>query len=325
MKKILFVAILSIPLTGLLAQNKEKGPWWPHPIWGEGDQAGASNWITNEKILKSLSLVKTGKVYELGQVYESNMPLFGKRIYKMLSPNNPSGGPVGKNNLIFNEELMITEIGQVGTQFDGLGHVGTRVTFEDGSTHDVYYNGYTGGEIYSGTGLKKLGVEHVKNIITKGILLDIASYKNLDVLPNGYEVSIEDVQGALQQQGLRESDIENGDAILFRYGWAKLWGNPDAFNHHPPGIGLAVAKWLVDNNISMVGSDQYGTEVEPYPVEGLAAPVHQYLITQNGIHNLENLNLEKLASDKVYRFLFIFTPTRFKGATGSPGRPIAIK
>ena len=97
MKKIIFISlVLTISSTILTAQTKEKGPWWPHPIWGEGDQAGGSNWITSAKIIKSLQLVKTGKLYELGHVYQPEMPLFGKRIYEMRSPGTPSGGPFGK-------------------------------------------------------------------------------------------------------------------------------------------------------------------------------------------------------------------------------------
>ncbi|MEP3571124.1 MAG: cyclase family protein [Flavobacteriaceae bacterium] len=325
MKKVLSIVVLLIPFITLQAQNKEKGPWWPHPLWGDGDQAGASNWITPEKIVQSFKLVETGKVYELGHLYEPSMPLFGKRSYKMETTMAASGGPFGKNNLIYNEEFLTTEIGQVGTQFDGLGHVGSQLKFDDGSVKDVYYNGYTGDELYSESGLKKLGIEHLKPIITKGILLDIAGYKEVDVLAHSYEVTLGDVRGAIKKQGLTKSDIENGHAIFFRYGWSKLWNNPEVYNTNPPGIGLEVAKWLVSKNIAMVGSDQFGTEVLPNPNPDLESPVHQFLIMQNGILNLENLNLEELAMDKASTFLFIFTPTQFKGATGSPGRPIAIK
>jgi kynurenine formamidase len=75
----------------------------------------------------------------------------------------------------------------------------------------------------------------------------------------------------------------------------------------------------------MVGGDQGGTEVQPSSNPDLAYPVHQELIMKNGVFNLENLTLEELARDHAYEFLFVFTPTRFKGATGSPGRPIAIR
>ncbi|NER13454.1 cyclase family protein [Leptobacterium flavescens] len=320
-----FVLIALISLTTVRAQTKDKGPWWPHPIWGAGDQAGASNWITPEKVLEATSLVKTGKVYELGQVYETGMPLFGARTYELRSPGAPTGGPFGENKLVYNDEFITTEIGQVGTQFDGLGHIGTRLKFDDGKERDVFYNGHTGDEIYSPYGLKQLGIENIKPIITRGYLIDIAGYKNVEALDHSYEVTLADVKGAMEKQGIKEADLKNGDALFFRYGWSKYWNNPDKYNTNPPGIGMEVARWLASKNVSMIGSDQYGTEVEPSSVPNAAFPVHQFLINQHGILNLENLTFDSLAEDRVYQFMFVFTPVPFKGATGSPGRPIAIR
>jgi hypothetical protein len=307
------------------AQTREAGPWWPHPTWGRGDQAGASNWITPEKVLEAVRLVKTGKVYEIGQIYERGMPLFGERTYALLSPASPTYAFPTANRLIGNDEFLCAEIGQVGTQFDGPGHVGMRMAMADGSEQDVYYNGFTGAEMYSPYGLQKLGIENVKPILTRGILIDLAGYKDLPNLPARYEVTLADVRGALARQGLAESGLRPGDALLFRYGWARFWAEPAKYDADPPGIGLEVARWVVERRASVVGSDQSGTEVQPSPDPSLAFPVHQELIMKNGIFNIENLVLDELARDGAYEFLFVFTPVRFKGATGSPGRPLAIR
>jgi kynurenine formamidase len=306
------------------AQSREEGPWWPHPLWGANDEAGSSNWITSEKVLNAIQLVKQGKIYEIGQIYDSNMPLFGRRTYSLRSPGTPTGGPFGTNNLVYNDEFLATEIGQVGTQFDGPGHIGTRLEYEDGSVKDVYYNGYTGEEMYSPYGLRKLGIENIKPIVTRGILIDIPGLKGVDCLEPSYEVSLDDVLNALERQGMTEEDIMAGDAIFFRYGWSKYWTEPEKYNRPAPGIGLEVARWVVTQQAGMVGSDQYGLEVGKVDSE-VSNPVHQYLITQNGIWNLENLKFDELIEDQVHQFLFIFTPVRFRGATGSPGRPIAIR
>ena len=325
MKLTLAILVAALSAGAVHAQTRDAGPWWPNLLWGPEDQAGGSNWITAEKVLEAVRLVKTGRIYEVGEVYEKNMPSFGQRTYALLSPGGPTYSFPGANSLIANDEFLCAEIGQVGTQFDGPGHIGMRMTMADGAVKDVYYNGFTGDEMYNPYGLRKLGVENVKPLVTRGILIDVAGYAGVESLPNRYEVTVEDVRGALERQGMSESDLRPGDALLFRFGWARYWTNPSRYSHEPPGIGLEVAKWVVERKASMVGGDQAGTEVQPSPNPELAYPVHQELIMKNGIFNLESLRLDELARDQAYEFLFVFTPIRFKGATGSPGRPIAIR
>ena len=316
--------ITSLLATPALAQTRDQGPWWPHPIWGKDDRAGGSNWITPEKVVAALQLVRSGKVYELGQVYEAGMPVYGQRTYSLVIPAQ-SGEAFGRNRVVANEEVVLAQIGQVGTQFDGPGHIGARVRMADGTEKDVYYNGFTWDEIRGGYGLRELGIEHIKPIITRGVLIDIAGYKGVPVLPPTYEVTVADVRGALARQGMTEASLQRGDAIFFAYGWSANWKNPSIYQAGQPGIGLEVARWVVDRRPSMVGSDSSGLEVTPNPDPELIFPVHQELLTKQGIWNLENLHFEELLAERAYEFLFVFTPVRFKGATGSPGRPIAIR
>jgi kynurenine formamidase len=262
----------------------------------------------------------------MGQVYEKGMPIFGDRTYALHIPGAPTyNQPFGSNMLIGNDEFICAEIGQVGTQFDGLTHIGTRMTMADGATQDVYYNGFTGDEILGTYGMRELGIEKIKPIVTRGVLIDIAGYKGVERLPNGYEVSVADVRGALEKQGLSEDGLREGDALFFRYGWSQLWGEPERYNDSPAGIGLEVARWVARNNATMIGSDSWTSEVVPNPNPELVFPVHQELLVKNGIFNLENLRLEELAAEETWEFLFVFSPVPFKGATGSPGRPIAIR
>jgi kynurenine formamidase len=298
------------------AQTKEKGPWWPHPIWGANDQAGGSNWITPEKILKALALVKTGKVYELGHIYERGMPLIGNRSYNIFIPSFPTYGPFGKDQIVYNDEYIAAEIGQVGTQFDGPGHVGKRMKMADGTTTEVFYNGFTTEDMKDPYGLRKLGVENVKPIITRGILIDIANYKGVNTLPEGYEITLDDVHKALAREGLKESDIEPGDALLFNLGWWRVWPDPKTTSGSPAFIGTEVIEWIIARKPSMIGSDAN--------LDGPEAKVHGEITLKNGIFNLEIMDFSTLHAEKVYKFLFVFTPLRLKGATGSPGRPIAI-
>jgi kynurenine formamidase len=318
---LLFLATL-LP-TALIAQTREAGPWWPHAEWGAMDQAGASNRITPEKIVQALTVVKTGRVYEIGQVYERGMPLGDTRDFALRLV--PAIEPVGSNRVLYNDEFLAAEVGQVGTQFDGLGHIGGEVRYADGTLRRVFYNGFTTAEMNAGTGLRALGIEHLKPIITRGVLVDVPAYKNVPRLEGGYEVTLADVRGALARQGIAESSIMPGDAVVFRYGWAQLWGTPAEYNAaRLPGIGLEVARWLVERKVTVTGGDTSTNEVSPNPT-GQVIPVHQELMMKNGIFNIENLTFEELAAERAYEFLFIATPIRFKGATGSPLRPLAIR
>ncbi len=297
-----------------IGQTRDQGPWWPHAVWGPEDQAGASNWITPEKILEAVSLVKTGKVYEMGNVYERGMPLLGQRTFAMfLVPGTPSAD----SGLMYNAEFLSAEIGQVGTQFDGFGHIGKRVQMEDGSVADVFYNGVTFDDMWSKYGLRRLGVEKIKPYFTRGILLDVAGYRNVEILPNDYEVTMSDVRGALANQGLDENGIEPGDALFFNFGWGSLWDEPQQLLSnwgHRPLAGPDVLDWIVDRCPSVVGWDT-----------GASGAGHAQLIMMNGIPNLEFMNYRELIDDGAFEFMFVFTPLRLKGATGSPGRPLAIR
>ncbi len=304
------------------AETPMGAPWWPSR-WGAEDQAGASNMMTAEKILDAISLVKTGKLYEMGRIYESSMPKFGDRAFTLRIPGAPTGGPLGKNRVIWNDEFIATEIGQVGTQMDGLGHIGAATRGVD-QAEMRYYNGFTAADVNSAYGLKKLGMEHIKPIITRGLLLDIRAVKGRD-MNGGEEVTMEDMKAAFTRQKIEESWLKPGDAVIFNTGWGSLWNKDNAkFASGEPGPGVPVAKYLVEKQVVLVGSDSWGVEVVPNPDANLAFPVHQELLTRNGIFIHENLDPSGLAADGIYQFLYMWLPLRIKGATGSPGRPVAL-
>ncbi len=317
MKKLITLYLL-FSVTLLSAQTREKGPWWPHSVWGAGDQAGASNWVTPEKIVAASKWITTGKTYELGHVYEREMYVPSNRTFQLFIPSFPTYGPTGEDSVVFNDELLIAQIGQVGTQFDGLGHPGLQMKMEDGTTTEVFYNGYNTSEMKNPFGLRKLGIEHVKPLITTGILIDMAASLGKDPLDNGYEVSLSEVKAALAKQGIAEADITPGDAILFNFGWWRNWHTDLAMDGvRRPRVSMEVVQWLIEKQPSMVGSDTI--------LDGDIFNAHIELTLKNGVFNLEWMNFETLAADKVYQFMFVFTPLRIKGATGSPGRPLAIR
>lgn len=299
------------------SQDRSQGPWWPNPNWGIDDQVGASNWINPQKILQALALAKTGEVVELGHVYERGMPNVGQRSFNIFIPSFPTYGPSGKDSVVFNDEYVTAEIGQVGTQFDGLGHPGEKIKMADGSNAYVFYNGVQGDEMKNPYGLQKLGVEHVKPIITRGILIDLAASKNLPMLPEGYIISLNDVKEALYKEGLTEKDILPGDALLFNIGWWRHWPGKITVDGNPAASSRELIDWIIARKPCMVGSDA-GLDAPP------DYPLHTNLILKNGIHNVEFMDFSKMQNKPQKIFLFILTTIRIKGATGSPVRPLAI-
>ena len=243
---------------------------WAPTEWGANDKVGAPNRTTPAMVLKAVRLVKQGKVATLGKLYHSSIPAFGPRSWTMSIPGTPTGGPFGKNMLVYHDEYLATEIGQTGTQFDGLGHIGVLVGAEGDLNAMRFYNGVTGAEMVSAYGLKKLGVEKVKPFFTRGILLDVAGYKGR-MLDRGEEISLADVRATMARQGI--ADIRRGDVVLFHTGWGSLWMKDNArFDSGEPGIGLEVARWLADRQIACVGSDTWATEVQPNPDPNVRAP-----------------------------------------------------
>ncbi|MBX9792641.1 MAG: cyclase family protein [Pirellulales bacterium] len=292
------------------------GPrWWPSK-YGADDQRGAANLLTAEKVVEAARLIKQGKVFQLGRVYEREMPTFPHRTFRLTIPAFHE--VLGENRRVGRDEFFVGEIGQMGTQMDGLGHVGVRLP-----EGDTYYNGFRSPDIEEPYGLTRLGVENVGVFFTRGILIDVAADRGLERLPVGFEITLEHLLHAMKSQRL---EIHQGDVVLLHTGHGRLWKvDNEAYNSGQPGIGLAAARWLSEQGIAAVGADNWGIEVDPSPNLKRPLEVHQQLITRHGIYFLENLDLTALAREKVHEFAFVFAPLRLKGATGSPGNPIAVR
>jgi kynurenine formamidase len=264
-----------------------------------------------QTVLRASKLIKTGEMIELGWVLSSDMPLVGTRRFDLHTKR--TGGPMGSNQRYTNEEIVITELGQVGTQLDMFSHQGI-----DG----LLYNCFKIDEVATRSGFNKLGVDKIGTLFTRGVLVDVAALKGVDILEAGYEITVADLQAALSRQGV---SIAPGDAVLIRTGWARLWGKDNAkYNAGCPGIGVAAAEWLAKHDVMLMGADNFPVEVAPNPDKALNLPVHQIALAVHGIFLLENLNLESLAARAVYEFALLVQPLKIKGGTGSTVAPVAL-
>jgi kynurenine formamidase len=304
------IVALGLAAAATLA-HAQAGSWYPSR-WGAADQRGAANRITPAKVLEAKNLITRGAVYQLGRTYEAGMPMFGTRHYSLRIPY--MFGPTGTNQATYHDEIISGELGQVGTQFDSLSHIGIG---------DLFYNGNNRRDFATPEGMTRLGVENVGALTTRGLLIDVAAFRGVPMLQGGYEITAADLQGALKRQSM---EIRPGDIVLIHTGWGAHWMKDNArYVANAPGVGVAAAQFLVGEDVVMVGSDTWAVEVVPNPDASLGFPVHQLFLPRNGIYIFENLATEDLARDNAYEFAFFFAPLKLKGATGSPGNPLAIR
>ena len=262
--------------------------------------------------MNAVKLIKTGEVIELAHVLGPSMPFFGTRRFDMHMKRtflNQFSNMRGSN-----EEVVISEIGQVGTQFDGFAH----------QTHEnSWYNCFKVAENSSRSGFTKLGVDKTGALITRGVLIDVAGFKGVETLPDAYEITVEDIEGALKKQNV---SLQAGDAVIINTGWHKLYGKDNPrYVKSCPGIGVKAAQWLIAKDPMLLGSDNWPVEVAPNPDKMLSLPVHQIALVVNGVHLLENLKTDELASKQVYEFAFIMQPLKIQGGTGSTVAPVAVR
>ncbi|MBF8300169.1 MAG: putative cyclase [Acidobacteria bacterium] len=280
--------------------------------WGAGDQRGAANLMKPEVVLRAARLIKAGEVIELAYPLFAGMPFYGDRIFSQQVKR--TNWPPGSNNRGSNEEVVTTELGQVGTQIDGFPHQ---------SIGNSLYNCVKMDEIATRTGFSKLGIEHAGGLFTRGVLIDVAALRGVDMLGDRYEITAQDLQDALTRQKLT---LEAGDAVIINTGFGRLWGKDDVrYYRTQPGLGIGAAEWLARQNPMIVGSDTCCVEVNPNPVPTLNSPVHQILLVSGGIYMIESLKLDELLAKGIQEFAFIVEPLKLRGATGSSVAPIAVR
>jgi kynurenine formamidase len=302
------------------AANAQQAPSWTVPPekercpskWGAGDERGSANHQKAAAVMKAVGLIKTGEIIEIAHVLSDKMPFFGTRRFDMHMKRTFMNQPSNRRGS--NEELVVSEIGQVGTQFDGFAHQ---------SHEDSLYNCYKISETSTRGSFTKLGIHNTGMLFTRGVMIDVAAFKGVETLPDAYEITVEDLEGALKKQG---TVIQAGDAIIINTGWGKLYGKENArYVKSCPGIGVKAAQWLVAKDPILLGSDNWPVEVSPNPDAQLSLPVHQIALVVNGVHLLENLKLDELAAKQVYEFAFAMQPLKIQGGTGSTVSPVAIR
>src|SRR5678815_4948144 len=308
--------ILTLIFISIITAYAQDKPCPTASKFGPDDQIGNVNYITPAKTLEAMKLVTTGKTYRLAIETNKDTPAFPPRTFAVTitQPTQVAGGTLGPTKTTYNDDLINGWAG-IGSQIDGLGHIGIDY---------LYYNCNKATNFVMTDGLKKLGVENVPAIATRGVLLDIAGYLNTDIVKEGTAINRAEIEGAMKRQGIKS--IEKGDVVLFYTGWLKLLGKDNKrFGSVAPGLGKEGAKYLASLEVAMIGTDTWAFEVIPFEKDAGVFEVHQILIPLNGIHILENINTEEMVKDQAWEFLFTLGPSRITGAVQTIINPIAIK
>lgn len=243
--------------------------------------------------------------YDLGQPYYPGMPHFPSHPPFLYSLTKKHGDILYSGGVSSAADAIALGT-HVGTHIDALSHF---------SCNGVCYGGRKVEQTYE-HGMTQLGVNTIAPITRRGVLLDIAGLEGVDVLPEGFEVTPDHLNRA------SKSEVKAGDVVLIRTGWAQYFPDAGRYinNTVAPGPGIEGAHWLSSRKIFAAGSDTVVFEKTPSP----AMSVHVHLLVESGIHIIEVLNLEELARDGVYEFVFVAAPMNIRGATGAPVRPLVF-
>jgi kynurenine formamidase len=314
------------PEPGLPSPGWQRGRGWGW-IWGDDDQVGALNSAGPPAVLAALGLVRQGRVIDLGVTVSRQS--YGSPAHPrtevvrfrtppgLLAETQPDHDAAAVS---FSTSLIIIS-DHAGTQIDGLAHAAT------GADHH-WYNGFTWAADSTDFGVTRAGAQHIPPVIAPGVLLDIPAALGVPRLAAGQAITPDDLAAALSRQ---QTAIEPGDVVLVRTGMMRDWGEAGA-GHAAlartdlAGLSLASARWLVEEKgAMMIGADNSAVEVYP-PADGdCLAPVHKYLLIEQGVHMGEMHNLEKLAEAGQSRFCYIALVPKVAGATaGFAMRPVAV-
>jgi len=306
--------LFTLLLSAAGVTQADESSWYPSK-YGAADTLGAINNLSATKTRQAAKLVKLGKSYPLGVPTGPDSPAYPPRKYSMtvLQLDDGTGPTLGSNQATANDDLMNLWMG-IGSQIDGLGHMGINHT---------YYNGNKASDFVTVTGLNKLSIDKLPPIVSRGILLDIAKLKGKPMLSAGTAINTADIKAAAKAAKVK---IEKGDVVLLHTGWLTMADQDKVqFMAGEPGLGVEGARYLASKGVVAVGADSWAVEVLPSEDPNQAFPVHPELLAKNGVYILENMDTRALAADGATEFLFVLGQPRFVGAVQAVINPVAIR
>ena len=319
------VLTLLLPAAPASAQADCKSLVAPSPF-GPDDQTGATNRVTPAVTKAAAAEIQTGVVTPMANILVDGVPLVGTRFSKTMLTSYAitPGAEFGKNKISYMEDTWLSA-SHSGTHIDGVGHAGVE---------GCYYNQTPIAKYIGQNYLKRLGIENMKSFATRGVLIDAvkqfqAAGKlksnpacHAPCLDGATLITEADLQAALKGENVT---LREADAVFIHTGWGDLFRQYPAqnatYNKSEPGINKSAADWLVSQKVVAVGADTWAVEVWPGEIPDVIAPVHKTLITDNGIHIIENVRTDLLAAEAAksgrYTFFLNMTVPKSVGLTGT--------
>lgn len=276
--------------------------------WGEDDELGAANLMTDEKRLQAATLIRTGRTVSLAHDFLTEEADDAREPYQLQMTVNAAGQNSG-------DRVEVYFHGVTYSHLDGLCHVFYK---------DQVYGGADFHDVVTDDGCSRMDTTMMKNgLVTRGVLVDIPRLKGVPYLESGTKVFPEDLTAWEEYAGLT---IEPGDALLLRTGrWTRraATGATGVMS----GWDASAIPLLAERDIALLGAD--AVHEAPDSVPGLEVnPIHRFAIVARGVNLLDNLDLDAVAETAAelnrWEFMLVVAPLRVPGGTGSPVNPIAI-
>ena len=292
--------------------------------WGENDQIGRLNLITDASRNAILSTLDYSKSYNLTVDYFIGIPSWagaGDPSYQIWMTHTPRGDV--NDNLLSVPEDAKKLIGYSGDAISMYTHCGTHIdTLNHFGYGDKIWNEFDTRSDLGSRHWNVCGAEQFPYIAARAVLIDVAGYKGVETLGDSYGINAEDLEQTLASQG---SNLQPGDIALIRTGRMRAWPDRDKYLNDSPGLNLSGAEYLAEKGVIIVGSDNIALEQTPSAEAGNYFPVHTYLLCEMGMPIIEVMWLEELAKDRVYEIGLLASAMPLRGATGAPLQPVAFK
>jgi kynurenine formamidase len=304
-----------VPATAALNQMFEELKNWER--WGDGDQRGALNYLTDAHTRSACRLVASGETVSLA--HDLGTDPLPEHPFPVQHHMLASGDARDANGIpgyeAARDHLSLDIHGLYTTHVDALSHMFVR---------GEMYGGRPASEVRSDGARSNTVLSMADGVVGRGVLLDIPRSRGCAFLDIGDVITVSDLEAA---EAAQDVAVGEGDVLLVAWGREARKAAKQHFDGFS-GLHAECLPWLHERRVAVLGSDGIS---DPMPFVGTPMwpfPVHQIGITAIGLHLIDNMALAGLATRCAaiarWEFLFAMGPLRILRGTGCPVNPVAV-